>query len=76
MNIFESFGRNVDNMDTLELKARGLEGMCVECSGKGRVNANIFSDGKVCANCHGKGFLKHDNASQEEFSVQSKDLLH
>lgn len=76
MNLFESFGKSVQNMDAQELKSKGLEGICMECSGKGHVNVTIFSDGKVCADCHGKGFLKHDTREQENPLVQSKEALH
>lgn len=76
MNFFESFGKSVQKMDSSELKAKGLEGICMECSGKGHVNATVFSDGKICAHCHGKGFLKHDSASQDEPFSQSRENLH
>lgn len=76
MNLFESFGKSVQNMNTQELKAKGLEGICTECSGKGRVNVSIFNDGRVCAKCHGKGFLKHDTEEQENSPVQGGEVLH
>lgn len=76
MNLFESFGKSVQNMSTQELKSKGLEGICTECSGKGRVNASIFNDGRVCAKCHGKGFLKHDAGEQENPPAQGEEVLH
>lgn len=50
----------------IEQKKTGMEGLCTECSGEGRIRAGFLKGKRVCGGCHGKGFIKDDPAKGGE----------
>ena len=77
MNIFESFGgKHAKDISPAERKEHGLENICEECDGKGRKGSTIFTEGRVCGQCHGKGFLHEESAGKKTDQHETSGVAH
>ena len=54
----------------------GLEGMCTECGGKGRIRPGFLKAERVCGKCHGKGFINEEVQPEERSYSWDTGLKH
>lgn len=73
---FESFHTPAQPSTNIEDKKSGMEGVCTECSGEGRIRAGFLKGKRVCAGCHGKGFIKKDKTEATESYDWNTGKLH